>query len=52
MAKKSQGGKTTRRGSISEGSVKKGSVNTTPKTNRPSRPVGQGGSGSGSGKKK
>jgi hypothetical protein len=52
MAKKSQGGKTSRRGSISEGSVKKGSVNTTPTTSRPSKPAGQGGSSSGNRKKK
>lgn len=52
MAKKGQGGKTSKRGSITEGTVKKGSVNTNPTTNRPSKPTGQGGSGSGSGKKK
>ncbi len=52
MAKKSQGGKISRRGSISEGSVKKGSVSKPPTTNRPSKPTGQVGSSSGSGKKK
>ena len=50
--KKGQGGKTYKRGSITEGTVKKGSVNTTPKTNRPSKPAGQGSSSSGTGKKK
>ena len=52
MAKKGQVSKTSQRGTITEGTVKKGSVNTTPKTNRPSKPTGQGGSSSGTGKKK
>lgn len=51
MAKEGQGDKTSKRGSITEGTVKKGSVNTTPTTSRPSKPTGQGNSSSSSNKK-
>lgn len=45
MTEENNSGKIYRRGSISEGTVKKGSVNKVPTTNRPSKPSGQGGSG-------
>lgn len=52
MAKENKSGNITKKGSISEGTMKKGSVNKAPTTSRPSKPIGQGGSSSGVGKKK
>jgi len=52
MTEKSNSNKISRRGSITEGTVKKGSVNKAPTTNRPSKPSGQGDSGSKGGTEK
>ena len=52
MADNNKSGWTSQKGNISEGTMKKGGVNTPPTTNRPVKPRGQGSVSSESGAEK